>query len=248
MSNYRQDNIFCFAYNSGMKTIHTEFLQGVRGVSPILLGVIPFGMIYAVTAIAAGISPMLALAMSTIVFAGSAQFVIVQLFAAGVPGLVILVTAFIINLRHMLYSASLAPYTQKLAGLWKLLLAYLLTDEAYAVAITRYQKDPKQQHGHWYFLGAGFALWLTWQLSTVAGIVLGKVVPASLPLDFTGTLTFIALVVPALKDRASVAVTCAAGLTALLAFSLPLKFGIVVAALVGIGVGLAFQRVQKGNL
>jgi 4-azaleucine resistance transporter AzlC len=204
-------------------------------------------MIYAVTALAAGIPPILVQAMSIIVFAGSAQFVIVQLVAAGAPGLVILITAFVINLRHLLYSASVAPYMQRLAGLWKPLLAYLLTDEAYAVAITRYQQETEQQHGYWYFLGAGFALWFTWQLSTAAGIFLGKAIPTSLPLDFTGTLTFIALVVPALKNRASVAAACAAGLTALLVFSLPLKSGIVVAALVGISVGLAFPRVQKGE-
>ncbi len=141
--------------------------------------------------------------MSCIVFAGSAQFVIAQLVAAGTPSLVVILTAFIVNIRHILYSASVAPYTRKLHPMWKWLLAYLLTDEAYAVTILHYQKPGENTHKHRFFLGAGLALWTTWQLSTAVGIFLGGHIPASWSLDFTSTLTFIALVVPALKDRVS---------------------------------------------
>jgi 4-azaleucine resistance transporter AzlC len=215
-------------------------LQGIRDELPILIGVLPFGMIYGVSALSSGIPASIALAMSSIVFAGSAQFVIVQLIAAGTPALVIILTAFIVNIRHMLYSASIAPYTSRLHSLWKWLLAYLLTDEAYAVTISHYQKTGADGQ-HWYFLGAGLALWSTWQLSTTAGIFLGGQIPASWSLDFTSTLTFIALVVPALKDHISTTAALAAAITALLANALPLKLGIAVAALVGITVGLALE-------
>ncbi len=194
-------------------------------------------MIYGVLAMGAGLVPTAAQAMSSILFAGSAQFLTVQLAAAGTPGLVMIVTAFIVNLRHALYSASVAPYLRSLSPLWKGLLAYLLTDEAYAVTITRYQREGEQKFAHWYFLGAGLTLWTSWQISTAVGIFLGAQVPSSWALDFSLALTFIALVVPALKDRPAALAALSAGITALVAYPLPYRLGIILAALVGIGAG-----------
>lgn len=224
-----------------MTTSHSEFFQGIRDELPILLGVLPFGMIYGVSAISAGIPTSIAQAMSCIVFAGSAQFVMVQLIASGTPSLVVILTAFIVNIRHILYSASVSSYTSKLHPLWKWLLAYLLTDEAYAVSILHYQKPGDDRQKHWYFLGAGLALWTTWQLSTAAGLFLGGHIPASWSLDFTSTLTFIALVVPTLKDHMGTTVALTSALTALLVIAFPLKLGIAIAALVGIAVGLTLE-------
>ncbi len=228
-----------------MTRSRSEFLFGIRDELPILSGVLPFGMIYGVSAISVGIPASIAQAMSCIVFAGSAQFVITQLIAAGTPSPVVILTAFIVNIRHILYSASIAPYTRKLHLLWKLLLAYLLTDEAYAVTISHYQKTGDDEQKHWYFLGAGLALWATWQLSTAAGIFLGGQIPAGWSLDFAATLTFIALVVPALKDRASTAAALTAALAALLANALPMKLGIAIAALTGIAVGFTMEMKKK---
>lgn len=224
-----------------MTTSHSEFLHGARDELPILLGVLPFGMIYGVSAISAGIPASIAQAMSCLIFAGSAQFVIAQLFATGTPSPIVILTAFIVNIRHILYSASISPYTRGLNPLWKWLLAYLLTDEAYAVTILHYQKPGDNSQKHHYFLGAGLALWITWQISTAAGIFLGGHIPVSWSLDFTSTLTFIAIVVPTLKDYLSTTVALTSALTALLAFALPLKLGIAVAALVGIAVGLSLE-------
>jgi 4-azaleucine resistance transporter AzlC len=231
-----------------MSLARKSFLSGVRAELPILLGVIPFGMIYGVLAIEGGLSAVQAQSMSVIVFAGSAQFVMAQLFAAQTPMLVVIVTAGMLNLRHVLYSASVAPYLLHLRPLWRLILAYLLTDEAYAVSITNYQKDGEITHKHWYFLGAGLALWATWQASTGAGILLGAQIPASWPLDFAVALTFIALVVPALEDRASVAAAVAAGLTAVVAYYLPLRLGLIVAGVVGILVGVTVESGLEGLL
>ncbi|HYF63798.1 MAG TPA: AzlC family ABC transporter permease, partial [Herpetosiphonaceae bacterium] len=194
-----------------MSKNHAMFWAGARAEVPILLGGIPFGLIYGVLALGAGIPPLLALLMSCIVFAGSAQFVTAQMVGAGAPGLAIIATAAIVNLRHALYSASVAPYLRPLRPIWRLALAYLLTDEAYAVAITRYQDDEGNPANHWYFLGAGLALWVAWQLSTAAGIMLGAQIPAEWGLDFTLPLTFIALVVPALTDRAVTAAALTGG-------------------------------------
>jgi 4-azaleucine resistance transporter AzlC len=191
-----------------------EFWSGIKAELPLLVGVVPFGMIYGVLALSAGIPPAAAQAMSAIVFAGSSQFVSAQLFGAAVPGAVIVITAAFINLRHALYSASVAPHIRYLHPAWKWILAYLLTDEAYAVAITHYESErPSHETGnkHWYFLGAGLALWSTWQLSTALGIILGARVPDSWSLDFTLALTFIALVVPGLKDRPALAAALTRG-------------------------------------
>lgn len=215
-----------------------EFLAGVRAELPLILGVIPFGMIYGVVAVNAGMPPGAAQAMSAIVFAGSSQFAAAQLVAGGAPTMVLISTIFILNLRHALYSASIAPYLKPLSPLWKAGLSYLLTDEAYAVSILNYEQEGNRAHAHWFFLGAGLALWTSWQISTAAGILLGTVIPTSWSLDFAAALTFIAMTIPLLRDKAAVAAALAAGIVAVAAYSLPYKLGLVLAALTGIVVGM----------
>jgi 4-azaleucine resistance transporter AzlC len=228
-----------------VKTRKQEFWSGVRDETPILLGVVPFGLIFGALAISAHLSNLAAQAMSAIIFAGSAQFIAAQLLATGSSGLVILMVVFVVNLRHALYSASVAPHVKGLGTGWKLLLAYLLTDEAYAVTITHYNQEGDSSTRHWYFLGAGLMLWSAWQVSTAAGIFIGAQIPASWPLDFVLPLTFIALVVPALKDRAGVAAALAAGAVGLLASGFPYKTGLLLAALIGILTGLLVEGRPK---
>ncbi|MFZ0548943.1 MAG: AzlC family ABC transporter permease [Candidatus Promineifilaceae bacterium] len=230
-----------------MSPTRLAFLAGVKAELPILLGVLPFGMIYGVLAIEAGLPIVQAQAMSAVVFAGSAQFVITQLVTIGSPALVIIVTAVLVNLRHTLYSASLAPYLRHLRPRWQWLLAYLLTDEAYAVAVRHYQEGREIKYKHWYFLGAGLALWTTWQFSTAAGILLGAQIPSEWSLDFTLALTFIAIVVPALKERADLAAALTGGITAVLLVGLPYKLGLVIGALFGITVGVLVDRYSNEN-
>jgi 4-azaleucine resistance transporter AzlC len=215
-----------------------EFWLGVRAELPILLGVIPFGMIYGILALNAGLSPSDAQAMSSVVFAGSSQFMAAQMLSVATPGLIIILTGFVINLRHALYSASIAPYTRHLPLSWKAALAYLLTDEAYAVSIIHYQAEGDLTHKHWFMAGAGLALWSCWQVSTGVGIFLGAQIPSAWGLDFALPLTFIALVVPGLKDRPGVITAAVASLAALLFFGLPFKLGLLAAAFVAIAVGL----------
>jgi 4-azaleucine resistance transporter AzlC len=205
------------------------------------MGVVPFGLIYGVLALDAGLKPFPAQMMSSIVFAGSAQFITTQLVRDAVPGLVIVLTIAVVNLRHMLYSASIAPYVRALPMRWKVLLSYLLTDEAYAVTILNYEKEGAAPSGHWFFLGAGLTLWVSWQLSTAAGILLGATLPESWPLDFALPVTFIALVLPTLKDRPAIAAALTAGTVALFAYTLPYKLGLMLAGLLGILVGTALE-------
>jgi 4-azaleucine resistance transporter AzlC len=219
-----------------------SFWAGVRAESPLLIGVFPFGLIYGALALGAGLSPAAAQMMSSIVFAGSSQFIAAQLIHDSAPGIVIILTIAIVNLRHMLYSASIAPYIDHLPTRWKTLLAYLLTDEAYAATITHYEEDGITPTSHWFFLGAGLALWTTWQVSSAMGIFIGAALPSSWPLDFAVPITFIAMVMPVLKDKPIVAAALSAGTVALLAYSLPFKLGLILAALVGIFTGTYLEN------
>jgi len=228
----------------GSKTARKAFFAGVRAEFPLLVGVAPFGMIYGVLALSAGLDPASAQMMSSIVFAGSAQFITAQLLRDLAPGLVIVLTIAVVNLRHMLYSASMAPYLRELPMRWKVLLSYLLTDEAYAATIIHYEENGKTTDGHWFFFGTGIALWITWQACTAMGIFLGATLPPEWPLDFALPLTFIAIIMPALKDRPAVAASLSAGATALLTYPLPFKLGLVIAALVGILVGTTLENAQ----
>ncbi len=225
-----------------MHSRSSEFWGGVRAQLPILIGVAPFGMIYGILAIEAELPVAVALAMSLIVFAGSSQFIAAQLFASGTPGVVIVLTTLIVNLRHMLYSASLAPYLKHLSAAWKYLIAFLLTDEAYAVSITHYERHPtppaRATYRHWHTFGAGITLWSAWQLSTGIGVLLGASVPESWSLDFTLALTFIALVMPLMTSRPMIAAALVAGLTAIAAHALPYNLGLIIAVLTGIGAGV----------
>ncbi|CAG9174663.1 AzlC family ABC transporter permease [Cupriavidus respiraculi] len=216
-----------------------EWWAGVKALAPMLLGVVPFGLIYGVLAAGAGMPAWLACAMSAIVFGGASQMILTQLWSAGTPALVIAFTVAMVNLRHALYSATIAPALAPLPRRWKALIAYLLTDEAFAAMTRRLADDgERKRYRHWFFFGAGFSLWASWQLSTLAGVLVGAQVPRDWPLDFFLPLTFIAIIVPGLKHRSHVAAAVVASALAVAAFGLPHKLGIMLAALGGIAAGM----------
>ena len=222
-----------------------EFLGGMKAMLPILLGAVPFGVTYGVLAFAGGLGALAALGMSSIVFAGSAQFVAVQLFTVAAPAIVIVATTFMVNLRHALYSASLSHHLKHLRSLWKWTLSYLLTDEAYAVTIVHYDRFGTSPNAHWFFFGAGLTMWITWQISTAAGIFLGEIIPRNWPLDFAITLTFIALLVPMLKDRLSVGVSLMAGVIAIVTINLPLRLNLILAVIIAVAIGVTIETFRR---
>lgn len=223
--------------NSPAISRRAAFWLGVRALLPLLFGVAPFGVIYGVVALQGGLSPLSAQLMSSIVFAGSAQFLFAQLAGMAAPGAVIIGAIGLINLRHALYSASVAPYLAHLPPRWKGLLAYLLTDEAYAAAIRPMMQPENRAVAHWILFGAGSTLWVGWQLATAGGILLGAQLPKDLPLDFALPLTFIAIVVPMITDRPRLITALIAGGAAVVLGDLPYKTGMLIAALAGIAVG-----------
>lgn len=228
--------------HDSMKSRVSSFWAGVRAEFPLLIGVFPFGMIYGALALSVGMSPLAAQLMSSIVFAGTAQFVTAQLVHQATPAVVIVLTIAIINLRHVLYSASVAPYLRQLPVRWRTVLAYLLTDEAYAATIVQYQKEGASPWAHWFFLGAGASLWLTWQLSSALGIFLGTTIPPAWQLEFALPLTFLAMLAPMLRDRPAVTAAMSAAVVAVLAYGLPYRLGFILATLLGIGGGLLIER------
>jgi 4-azaleucine resistance transporter AzlC len=219
-----------------------EFWAGVRAQLPILIGVIPFGLIFGVLAVSVGVPPLETQGFSLFVFAGSAQFIAAGLIGDGAAPVIIVLTIFVVNLRHALYSATLAPHLRRLSAGWKLSLSWLMTDEAFAMTSVRYREHDTAQ-AHWYMLGTGLALWSTWQVSTALGAMLGAQLPdlGGLALDFALPLTFIALLFPMLDSRPSLAAALSAALLAVALDGLPYRIGLLLAAMTGVGVGLAAE-------
>ena len=220
----------------------SEFVAGVRAELPLLVGVAPFGFAYGAYAVEAGLSTGMAQAMSAIVFGGASQFIGVGQMVADVPGAIVVLTALLVNARHGLYSASLAPYVDHLPARWRWLLAYLLTDEGYAAALPRYLTGDSSPLRHWYLLGTCAALWVSWQVTTALGIVVGQAVPESWALEFALPLTFIALIVPLLRERPAIAAAVVSGAAATIGFRWEYGINILVPVLLGLGAALVVAR------
>ncbi|MBX3049141.1 MAG: AzlC family ABC transporter permease [Anaerolineales bacterium] len=220
-------------------------LAGMRDTFPLLVGAAPFGLIFGALAMASGLSAWGAAAMSALVFAGSSQFIAVGLIAAGTPVLVIALTTLVVNLRHMLYSATLAPKLKGLPLRWLLPLGFWLTDESFVVAAKQFDEQPQDPHNRWYLLGSELAMYTNWQLATWVGILAGSQIrdPQSWGLDYAMVVTFLGMLVPMLKGRPMLAAALVAGGTALLAQGLPHQLGLMLAALLGVTAGVLAERV-----
>lgn len=217
-----------------------EFIGGIKATIPLTIGGIPFGIIFGALAITSGISPAGAVGMSMLVFAGSAQFIATGLVAAGTDVLFIILTTFVVNARHALYSATLAPYVKHLPHQWLLPLGFLLTDETFVITITRYHQPDESPHKHWYYLGSAVSMYVVWQLSTLLGIVAGSAIPdpAGWGLDFAMSVTFIGMLVPMIRTRPALAAVLVASITAVLTYSLPNQLYLIVSALAGVVAGV----------
>lgn len=226
-----------------------ELLAGARDIVPLIVGAIPFGIIFGTLAQGSGLSFGAALGMSAFVFAGSSQFIALGLLAAGSALPLIVLTTVVVNLRHMLYAASLLPYVQGESQRWKAAIAFLLTDEAFAVTIRRYRQPDFNHQKHWYYLGAGVAMYINWIFCTLLGLTVGQLIPnaAAWGLDFAMVATFIGMVVPYATTRPMLGAIAVAGLVAVLANGLPHKLGLMVAAIAGVAAGYWFEaRLSKG--
>lgn len=203
------------------------YRAGFLAIAPLLLGVAPFGFVAGATPVTHGAGWDVPVGFSTVVFAGASQLAAIEVLTGGGSVVVAVVAAWTINLRMILYSASLSPYVSRVGLARRLVMSYLLTDQAYAVSIVRWQRrdDPESSEAdprlRWsFYLGAGLSLWVTWQISTVVGIVIGNAVPADWHLEFAVPLAFLVLLVPTLVRRPAIVAASVGGVTAVVAAEL----------------------------
>jgi 4-azaleucine resistance transporter AzlC len=232
-----------------MDTRKKEFFRGARDTLPLIIGAIPFGIIFGTLSAGAGLSIAGTLGMSVFVFAGSSQFIAMGMVAAGTAWPMIVLTTFVVNFRHLLYSATLLPYLQKLPRRWQALLAFGLTDETFVVAVGRWCRGGESPHKHWYQLGSMVFMYANWNLCTLIGIAAGQMLKGigGWGLDFAMVAAFIGMVLPYLKDRPNYCAVIAAGLSALVFHGLPHQLGLIVASLLGVAGGVLADWLYTSN-
>lgn len=221
------------------------FFEGVKDTFPLVVGAVPFGIIFGTLADTAGLSFGATMGMSMFVFAGASQFVALSLIASGTAWPMIILTTFVVNLRHMLYSATMVPFYKKLNPIWKMILAFGLTDETFAVAVNRYNKKDHVPNKHYYNLGSMVFMYLNWNLCTYIGLTAGKAFPeiTRWGLDFAMPATFIGIVIPYLISKPMWASVITAGTVSILAAGLPHKLGLMLAAVAGVMVGMVCEKI-----
>jgi branched chain amino acid efflux pump len=219
--------------------------EGALASAPLLIGIVPWGVVAGVAMVSAGLTQAQAVGMSVIVFAGSAQLAVLPLLLAKAPLWVMFATALVVNLRYVIYSAVLAPHFEHLSRAWRALLAYVTVDGMFALLAGKYGPEEARADKHWFYLGGSLVMWIGWQVSSLVGIFAGELIPREWSLEFSATLALIAVLMPLLFDRAAVCAALAAGAVALAAAKWPLNTGLLAAIAAGVLVGLAVARFAR---
>jgi len=232
--------------------LSAEARRGLRDVAPILLGVAPFALVSGAAAVDAGLSPLQAVGLSVVVFAGASQLAAIELLGNNAELLVVLATGVVINLRMLMYSASIAPHFRPFGPRVKAVCSYVLTDQAYALSVARYagadaDLDPAARRG--YYLAAAGSLWVVWQLCTLAGIVVGARVPPAWGLEFAVPLVFLSLLVPATTSWPKLVAAGVGGGVAVAGavFAVPLNLGLIAGGVAGVAAGVLADERRSGD-
>jgi predicted branched-subunit amino acid permease len=221
--------------------------EGALASAPLMIGIVPWGAVAGVAMASAGLTQAQAVAMSLLVFAGSAQLAVLPLLIAKAPLWVMYATALVVNLRYVIYSAVLAPHFEHLSRAWRALLSYITVDGMFALFAGKFEPGDAKPHKHWFYLGGSLVMWTGWQVSSWVGIFAGELIPRAWSLEFSATLALIAVLVPLLFDRAVVCAALAAGGVALIAAKWPLNVGLLAAIAAGVVVGLAVARLRTAR-
>jgi len=228
-----------------MKSNFRVFLKGIIDVSPLMIPVVPFGLIFGVLAIDVGFSPLETMGMSLIVFGGASQIVLLQLFSGGASSLVIISSVGAVNSRHLLYGAVVSEHLSDLKLIWKIIISYFLVDQAFAIS-SEYLKNNKARNRYFHLIGSGFTVWIIWQITTFSGIILGAAIPEKLGLSFAVPLTFLALLVNDFRKMINVIVIIISGLVALFGYNyIPYKAYVIIAALAGLLTAFILTNIKK---
>ena len=230
-----------------MKSNLKVFFNGVVDVSPLMIPVIPFGLIFGVLSIDIGFSPFETMGMSLIIFGGASQIVLLQLFSGGASSLVIISSVGAVNSRHLLYGAVVSEHLSDLKLIWKIIISYFLIDQAFARS-NEYLKKNNEKNKYFHLIGGGATCWVVWQTTTFLGIILGSAIPEKLGLSFAVPLTFLALLVNDFRKLINVIVILISGLVATFGFNyIPYKAYVIVAALIGLFVAMILTKLSKSN-
>ena len=227
-------------------TKFSEFKNGCLQEIPLQLGVFPFGIAYGILGSEVGLTNIQTYLLSIIIFAGVSQIVFAQLFSTFTPSFIIVGTIGIVNLRHILYGVSLSSYLKKLSLKWRVILSYLITDEAFAISYKRFSEEKKTKYMHFHLLGSGITLWISWQISTLIGIFIGPSIPISLNLEYVIPLSFIAIVVVSINTKIKLIVFIMSALFSILLKDLPWNLWIITSALISIIIGVLISNFRKG--
>ena len=223
------------------------FLKGVIDVSPLMIPVVPFGLIFGVLAIDVGFTPMETMGMSLIIFGGASQIVLLQLFSGGASSLVIISSVGAVNSRHLLYGAVVSEHLSDLKLIWKIIISYFLIDQAFARS-NEYFKKNKDENKYFHLIGGGATCWIIWQSTTFLGIILGAAIPEKLGLSFAIPLTFLALLINDFRKFVNVFVIIVSGLVATLGYNIiPFKAYVIVAAFIGLLLAIILTKMTKTN-
>ena len=223
------------------------FLKGVIDVSPLMIPVVPFGLIFGVLAIDVGFTPLETMGMSLIIFGGASQIVLLQLFSGGASSLVIISSVGAVNSRHLLYGAVVSEHLSDLKLIWKIIISYFLIDQAFARS-NEYFKKNKDENKYFHLIGGGATCWIIWQSTTFLGIIVGAAIPEKLGLSFAIPLTFLALLINDFRKFVNVFVIIVSGLVATLGYNIiPFKAYVIVAALIGLLSAIILTKMIKTN-
>jgi predicted branched-subunit amino acid permease len=221
------------------------FARGMRAVAPATVATGTWGLVTGVAMVKVGLTTAQALGMSLLVYAGSAQLAALPLIAAAAPVWVVLLTAVVVNLRFVIFSAGLRPFFQRFSLGRRLLLGYITTDVGFALFLSRFVNAPDEDRGSleqvWFFIGMAAGNWFAWQTMSVLGILLAAQVPGAWGLEFASILALVALTLPMIKGRPALVGAVTAGIVAVLGAGLPLKLGLVAAVVIGIAAAMSAE-------
>ncbi len=224
---------------------HPDFVQGIRDMAGISLGIAAWGLVTGVAMVNSGLGVGLSLLMSLIVFAGSAQLATMALIASGAPLWVIWATALCVNLRFVIFSASWRPYLRHRSRWDRWRMAYFSADLSTVLFMRRYPR-PEPAPGQWeYFWGGALINWLSWHTSSVIGIMLSGSIPAEWGLSFAGTLALLGLTCSLLSGPSTWMAAVVAGAAAMAAYALPLRLNIVVAIAAAVAMAIVMDTISR---
>ncbi|HKE52638.1 MAG TPA: AzlC family ABC transporter permease [Actinomycetes bacterium] len=219
-----------------------DIAAGARAMLPWLIGVVPFGLVIGLSAAQASIPTLAGWLTGPLIYAGSAQVAVIQMLDAGAAPMVVILAALVINLRLILYSATMARHWRGTPWWWRMVAGYLLIDPSFAVGLDGYDRPANRSRAHAHYFGGAVVLWAAWLVAIGTGAMLGAGLPGWLQLEFVIPLFLVGEVVSKLADPALRRAVLVAAAVAVLSLAAPLHLGIVLAIVAGIAAGLTAQR------